>query len=249
MKKATIIFIIVVVCLALTIGNLKKYNYADGDEYSAGGARISDEVKDVEINWVDGKVNVITYDGDEIILSEEADRNLSEKKKLHWQLDGKTLRVQYARSGSFRISNMKKELTVKLPKTLTLDDLKIIVVSADVEAGNIDADELKIVTVSGEVKAACKDLTKVDAVTVSGDLNLQFVRAPEKIGAESVSGNVKISLPEDAGFKAEMDSVSGEVKGAFAMVRKGDDLYVYGDERCSIDVNTVSGNLILDKMK
>lgn len=51
MKKGwAVIFIIVVVALALTIGNLKTYKYADSDEYVAGGTHISDAVKDIEIN-------------------------------------------------------------------------------------------------------------------------------------------------------------------------------------------------------
>ena len=74
---------------------------------------------------------------------------------------------------------------------------------------------------------------------------LQFDRTPENVDAESVSGNVNIALPEGTGFKAEMDSVSGSVNSAFSVDRKGDDRYVYGDESCSIDVNTVSGNLSL----
>lgn len=50
---------------------------------------------------------------------------------------------------------------------------------------------------------------------------------------------VIIFLPEDTGFKAEMNSVSGSVKGSFAMEREGEDEYVYGDGRCEIDVNPV----------
>lgn len=248
MKKAAIIIVIVAVCLALTIGSLKRYNYADGDKYTAGGTRITDEVKDIEINWVDGKVSVVPYDGDDIILSEEADRNLTEKKKMHWRLDGKTLRVQYAGSGALRVTNMQKELTVMLPESLLLDDVKVIVVSAGVEAEGLNADKLEITTVSGDVKAACRRMNKVEAVTVSGELYLQFVNAPEKIDVESVSGNVSICLPEAAGFKLEMDSVSGDVSSEFSLERKDDDEYAYGDERCDIDVNTVSGNVWLDVM-
>ena len=59
---------------------------------------------------------------------------------------------------------------------------------------------------------------------------------------------VIIFLPEDTGFKAEMDSVSGSVRGYFAMERKGEDEYVYGDGRCEIDVNPVSGDLMLEKL-
>lgn len=248
-KAAAIIFIVVVVCLALTIGNLKTYRYADGDEYNAGGTHISDAVKDVEINWVSGKVNIVTYDGDDIVLSEESNGKLSEKNKMRWQLEGNTLRVQYAKSGLFRVNNISKELTVKLPKSLSLDDVNITVVSASVEAEISDADKLKIVTVSGEVAVDCKQTNEVKANAVSGGMVLRFERTPEKIETESVSGNVKIVLPEDAGFKMEFDSVSGSMNSAFSVERKADDEYICGDERCEIEVDTVSGSLMLDVMK
>ena len=250
MKKGwAVIFIIVVVALALTIGNLKTYKYADSDEYVAGGTHISDAVKDIEINWVAGKVNIVTYDGDDIVLSEESNRTISEKNKMRWQLDGKTLRVQYAQSGLFRVNNISKDLTVKLPKSLSLDDVDITVVSASVDAEILDADKLKIVTVSGAVTVDGERINEVKADAVSGSMLLRFERAPEKIDAESVSGNVKIVLPEDAGFKAEFDSVSGSMNSAFSMDRTGDDEYTCGDERCEIDVDTVSGGLVLDVIK
>ena len=250
MKKAgAIIFVVVVVCLALTIGNLKTYKYADGSKYTAGDARITDTVKDIEINWVAGTVNIVTYNGNDIVLSEESNGKLSEKKKMHWQMDGKTLRVQYAKSGSFGISNLNKDLTVKLPKSLSLDDVNITIVSASVEAEIPEADKLKVITVSGEVEVTCEQVNDVDASTVSGELALRFGRAPEKIEADGVSGNVKITLPEKSGFKVEFDSVSGGVNSAFSMERKDDDEYVCGDERCMIDVDTVSGNLMLDVTK
>ena len=250
MKKATaFIFVIVVVCLALTIGNLKTYKYANGDEYKAGGTHVSEVVKDLEINWVAGKVSIVTYNGDDIVLSEESNRQISEKNRMRWQLDGNTLRVQYAKSGLFRINNINKELTVKLPKSLSLDDVNITVVSASVDAEILDADKLKIVTVSGEAAVDCDRVNEVKADAVSGGMVLRFERVPEKIESESVSGNVKIVLPEDAGFKVEFDSVSGSMNSAFSMDRKSDDEYVCGDERCEIDVDTVSGSLMLDVMK
>lgn len=250
MKKGwTIIFIIVVVGLALTIGNLKRYKYDDGNQYAAGSTRIADKVEDIEINWVAGKVSVIAYDGDEIILSENADENLPEKKKMHWQLDGNTLRVQYVRSGIFNLNIANKELTVMVPESLLLDDVDITVVSARLDVEGICADQLKIETVSGSVKADCERVNEVKADAVSGSVVLQFEHAPEKIKVATVSGGVKIRLPKDAGFEVEMDSVSGRMNSSFSTKCVDDDTYVYGDGGCSIDVETVSGSLMLDELK
>lgn len=250
MKKGWIVAIIIVaVVLVLSSGRLNKYSYANGRDYTAGNAKISDKVGDIEINWVAGMVNIVRHDGDDIILTEETNRKLPEKKQMHWLLDGKTLRVQYIASGALSTTNMKKDLTVMLPKDLSLDNMSINVVSATVEVESLQADKLKINTVSGRVDAVCGRVNEVDANTVSGALCLTFNRAPEKITAGSVSGAVNIVLPEDAGFRAELDSVSGAVKSSFAMERKDKDLYVCGDESCRIDVNTVSGDLYIDELK
>lgn len=249
MKKAWIVVIIVAVVLVLSLGRMNKYSYAHGRDYTAGNARISEKVEDIEINWVSGKVNIMRHDSDDVILTEEADRTLPEKKQMHWLLDGKTLRVQYIASGERSTTNMKKGLTVMIPNDLSLDDVSINAVSASVEAEALQADKLKINTVSGWVDAECERVNEVEANTVSGTLSLAFDRAPEKITAGSVSGDVSIVLPEDTGFRAELDSVSGDVKSSLSMERKDKDLYVCGDEGCRIDVNTVSGDLSIDEMK
>lgn len=249
MKKGWIVVIVVVVVLALSLGRMNKYNYANGRDYTAGNARISEKVEEIEINWVSGKVNIMRHDGDDVILTEEADRTLTEKQQMHWLLDGKTLRVQYIASGARSTTNMNKALTVMLPNDLSLDDMRINAVSASVELEALQADKLRINTVSGQVDAECKRVNEMEANTVSGTLFLAFVRAPEKITAGSVSGDVNIALPEDSGFRAELDSVSGDVKSGLSMERKDKDLYVYGDESCRIDVNTVSGDLSIDELK
>ena len=248
-KRTAIIFIAVAVCLALVIGAIKRIGYADGDRYAAGNARISDEVKAIDINWVSGKVSVAAYDGDEILLTEEADRQLPEEKQMHWLLDGDTLRVQYTGPRAFRMNNAHKELTVLLPEDLLLDEVNINVVSAGLDVEDINAEVLHINTVSGQVRAECSRVEEAKANSVSGGVHLLFERAPGKITADSVSGSLKISLPGDAGFEAEMDSVSGRVNSSFDLERKDDDTYVYGNGRCRIDANTVSGKLTLDELR
>ena len=214
-KRTAIIFIAVAVCLALVIGAVKRIGYADGDRYAAGNARISDEVKAIDINWVSGKVSVAAYDGDEILLTEEADRQLPEEKQMHW----------------------------------LLDEVNINVVSAGLDVEDLNAEVLHINTVSGQVRAECSRVEEAKANSVSGGVHLLFERAPGKIKADSVSGSLKISLPGDAGFEAEMDSVSGRVNSSFDLERKDDDTYVYGNGRCRIDANTVSGSLTLDELR
>ena len=67
------------------------------------------------------------------------------------------------------------------------------------------------------------------------------------LDAGSVSGNVRISMPENAGFTADVDSVSGDISGTYPMQMNAKNRYIGGDGSCRISVNTVSGDIQLDK--
>lgn len=83
--------------------------------------------------------------------------------------------------------------------------------------------------------------------TTSGDAKMIFTAAPKNIEADSTSGDVTITLPEDiGGFKAELDSMSGELTSDFEISHNGD--YVqYGDRSIMIEMDTLSGDLHIKK--
>lgn len=282
MKKIAVILLVIALLAALTGCASVGYVYSNASRYTAGDARISDRVDELEINWVDGSVRIEYYNGDTIRLTETAKRDLNRDQQLHWWVDGDKLIVRYAASGTNIAFSLDKELTVQLPKSLELDAAKIAVASSIVEADGLnagritiqsasgrialrqsgEANEIKIDTVSGAAAVAVEDADElhlntasgevvVDALraeevklnTVSGRATLQFAEAPDTIDANSVSGNVTLRLPKEEGFTAKVDSLSGRVSGDG--VEKGEDRYVYGDEECRINVDTVSANVSL----
>jgi DUF4097 and DUF4098 domain-containing protein YvlB len=259
--------------------------YTDARHYTAGDARISQQVDKLDINWIDGTVYVEYYNGSDIRLSETCTRELTKDQQLHWYLDGKTLRVQYVAS-AVRISDgLDKQLTVLLPNDLRLKDAHIAVASAQVEADGLnarkikidsasgqvalrqlgEAEEIEVNTASGAVAVAVEnaELLKVNSAsgavivdalyaeeakltTVSGNITLQLANAPDRIKADSVSGAVRFILPGSMGFTADVDSLSGRVGGSLPLDRDDDD-YRYGNGRCRIEVDTVSGNVTFDE--
>lgn len=286
MKKIALPLLLIALCLLLCSCTSLGYVYPNGDEYTAGGTRIDSRVEDIDINWMDGMVNVAYHEGNEIVLQETAGRELSSDTQLHWRLDGKELTVQYAASGFRALPSLSKELTVLLPATLRLDDVKISVASAEVQADGIDADEivintasgrvalrqtghaekvtvstasggvavavadadqLTINTASGQVIADVYQADEVKANTASGAVVLQFARMPDEINLDSVSGNLTLQLPLEGGFTADVDTLSGAVRGNLPVKVQGDDRYVYGNGKCRIDVDTVSGNVKFDE--
>lgn len=273
MKKSTRILLIIGLILLLggcasrgsTGLSIGGYSYDDASRYTRGGATIRDGVKRLDISWIAGEVEIVYHRGSGVILSETASKRLSDDEELHWYLDGDTLRIKYAASG-YRggIVDPGKRLTVQLPEDVRLSDVTVNAVSArvyaeDLAAENVridsvsgrvvlhecSADDVTVGSVSGAVEVYALQLKKLTATSVSGSQTLQMSCVPESIRAEAVSGSVTICLPENAGFTANADSVSGSVKGSMPMTRSGD-RYTAGNGECRISVETVSGGIRFD---
>lgn len=274
MKKTTLILLLTALCLLLcschsgsgVTVNFGSYTYSDADRYTAGGGRIPGSASNIEINWLDGNVNIAYHDSDEIVLSETSPYRLSEESELHWLLDGTTLQVQYAASGFRTLSGLDKQLTVLLPDSLRPESIRVASASADVQtdgltagafsidtaSGNADlriasVDQLVINTVSGKVDMDCEQMNELIVDTVSAGLNLRLARTPDRIDVNAVSGSVTISLPDGAGFTADVSTVSGDVSGSLPTKHHGSQ-YTSGDGRCRIQISTVSGNIRFDAL-
>ncbi|MBQ2698210.1 MAG: DUF4097 family beta strand repeat protein [Clostridia bacterium] len=153
-----------------------------------------------------------------------------------------------AQSGFRSSANLNKELTVLLPEGMKLSDMDVNMVSADLRAENVQTDLLRINTVSGSVNLTAERADRVEVNSVSGDQRLRFERAPQRLDADAVSGDVTLLLPENAGFTAELDTVSGRVSGSMPMQKNGD-RYTHGDGASRIHVHTVSGDLQMDAIR
>lgn len=286
MKKLALILLFTALILMLCSCTSISYVYSNSNRYSSGEACITQRVEEIDINWTEGSVTVAYHNGDDILLSETASRNLKRNTELHWYVDGHKLYIQYAASGVRIPSNLNKKLTVLLPEDLRLDEVNISVASAKIEVDGIDADQfhlqsasgkislkqvnhsdaivletasgavsvtaentdkLSITSVSGKVTADVLQADEVKVTATSGSVKLQFSDVPDSIDASNVSGGVTICLPESAGFKAKLKSVSGTVRCQQDAQRSGNNTYTYGDGQCQISVDTVSGSLSIEK--
>lgn len=128
---------------------------------------------------------------------------------------------------------------------VAVDELELSSTSGAIVCENSTARELEMDTVSGSIRAA-GEFVKADAETVSGSIKLAFANVPQKIEVDGVSGSITISLPENAGFTARLDTVSGSLSCAFAGTL-GDDRVTVGDGSASYRFNTVSGSVNIEK--
>lgn len=231
MKKTALLLMLTALCLLLSSCTSLGYVYPDGDEYTAGGGRITERVEEIDINWLDGSVIVSYHDGDAIILREESDKQLDSDKELHWRLEGEKLQVKYAASGFRALPSLNKQLTVLLPESLRLDEAKISVASAQVEADGLQADEIHIQSASGQVA-------------------LRQAGYTEEIKVETASGGVAVAV-EDA-RQMKITTASGQVvvdarklKEAKAATASGTVVLQFAGEPDQISADSVSGNVTI----
>ncbi len=218
-------------CISCTQCGSNSLNYDHSELYTPGGTSITDPVESLSIDWVSGSVVIEQTDDSCISFSETANRPLSDTTALHWHRDHDgELNIQFARSGKFghkQLENLNKQLVVRVPRTMALDEINISSVSADVRLNNIRPDDLDLDMVSGSVLAV-------------------FDNLPKEINIECVSSDVTLLIPPSAGFTLSQHGVSCEFETDIPTV-KHDKKSIAGDGACDIDMECVSGKLTIRK--
>lgn len=210
------------------ISELAKNHIFDNDssyiEVNTSAEFDTDNILELDIEWIDGSVNLQYYDGEKIYIEE----NGNGKHPMCYKIDGTTLKIdEYRNKAKINIKTASKDLTIKLPLTYKANKIDISVVSASVAANGLN-------------------VGKLDFETVSGNGEFQFAVSPVEIDTESVSGEAKIILPEGVtGYSASWETVSGSlITNGFT---DNSNSARYGDGSVLIDGDSVSGNLIISK--
>ena len=228
-------------------------------EDSVAASELLTGIDEIEIHWLTGDVYLVESDEDGVNFQEDYTGNNEDYRMRYRVSDGK-LTIQPCKSKLFgSIDLPRKALTVFLPDTLTLDKITVETVSADVElmggsvdtlsinttSGNITgpgllAKEYELGTVSGDISltALPAGSSAIDCETVSGEVRISCTAHPDEIDFNSVSGNLRLTLPKGScRYTLDFSTVSGD--------RDTDRFISGGDETCDITAETVSGNVEL----
>ena len=145
-----------------------------------------------------------------------------------------------------------------------MTDLEIDVTSASVTGQELTARNCRLNSVSGSIllERCSFDFLEMDTVSggltlsgqanrleldgVSADMTLSLSQVPGEISSDTVSGHVQITLPADASFSAELDSVSGKLDCQFSTSKQGD-VYYCGQGGGAFSFDSVSGNVRIQK--
>ena len=208
-------------------------------------------------------------DGEEIVVTEHADRGIPAEYALLLEADN-TLRIRYS-NDVWGIDMPEKDLTVLLPRTVAenLTAVDLSGVSADFAVGKLTVrDAFSFDTTSGKLemqsmnapqaKATVSSVSgnveldgsfrEVKAGSTSGEIDLMLRNAPAAVEVSTVSGEVDVELPAGTGFTLDYSTVSGELECDFPLTKSVDGKFVCGDGACRMEIGTTSGSLSVERL-
>ena len=250
----------------------REWHHGDAldGSYTGGEIRVpAESITALSIDWVAGDVKIMVTDGEEIVVTEHADRGIPAEYALLLEADN-TLRIRYS-NDVWGIDMPEKDLTVLLPRTVAenLTAVDLSGVSANFAVGKLTVrDAFSFDTTSGKLemqsmnapqaKATVSSVSgnveldgsfrEVKAGSTSGEIDLMLRNAPAAVEVSTVSGEVDVELPAGTGFTLDYSTVSGELECDFPLTKSVDGKYVCGDGACRMEIGTTSGSLSVERL-
>ena len=227
-------------------------------------------IRNMEIEWASGAIVIKPMDITEIRISEEGVNQSSDP--MVWKVKDGKLVIQYSRNTDhdFGIGLLQgkdvKNLTIQVPRNWSCNSLEIDAASASLEVNDLTIREMEFDGASGtcifnnctvenlDLDTASGDvlfkgsLTQMECDAASANIILELTSIPKSLDLDTASGNLDLTLPEDAGFTVTMDTVSGEFTSDFTTTQRNGS-YVAGNGRCRIDVDAMSGCVMIRKVQ
>ncbi len=253
-KRACGVIFSVVFCFALAsfsagcfnLGG--KYSSYNSKAYSVGnGTAASNEVSEIEVDWVSGNVVVDVSDSvSEITFSETYSDADEEILRLHYCVQNQKLSLKFAESKAKLPPNFQKDLTITLPGA-ALDFLDIDIASGSVCVKNILAKEAEFDTASADVDLRNVTIGEVETDTASGKVEIRDAYLIE-LSVDTASGNVNITdstIQENLSVGTASGSVNiidSAVQDDLSTNTASGDICVSNTSFREANIDTVSGN-------
>ncbi len=187
MKKAfSFIALLLAAALLLTGCGFSVLRYEHAEKYSVGNANIKGTVENLEVDWLDGGVEIVYANQSQVTVSETAEKSLAESEQLRWWLDGTTLRVQYAEVGPKWIA-VEKQLTVTLPAGTVLKNARISCTSGCIQAAPFYGENVHFSATSGSIHTECA-ASSLNLYATTGNITLRG--AANTIGLSATTGRI-----------------------------------------------------------
>lgn len=150
------------------------------------------------------------------------------------QITTKNLKIENV-SGNINIIDVQSD------KEIEIDS-----VSGNLNAEQVETNNLEVDTVSSKINIS-GIINNIELDCVSSDIDLTMYVAPKLINCDTVSGNVKLLLPENEGFMATLDSVSGNISSNFEVTYTKKQI-VYKNATFIYKFDSVLGDVYINKL-
>ncbi len=120
----TSVFIFSGCSLAAKIVGKTYVSYPQASRFLVGETELDSAFEDLLIDWYGGSVYISEYDGDEVLLKETANKELSQDMQVHWAYFqssdyGDYYSIKYCKKGMWDLSDLKKDLVILIPSNYT----------------------------------------------------------------------------------------------------------------------------------
>lgn len=225
----------------------------------------AENVRELDIEWFSGEIKIYPGNTDRITVEEDGD--ISDKYAMVTRLDGDSLEIRFFQEERNVIglhSIPDKDLTITVPVDWYCESLEIETASASVEVCDLEIGEVEFSGASGSCEFDNCNVDVLDIGTASGDVrftgslnildcdaasaNLFAVlsNVPSRMDLDTMSGDLEVTLPKDAGFTLSMDALSENFNTDFEITHK-DGKLVSGDGSCRIRISALSGDVTIHK--
>ena len=237
---------------------LDRSGFGSGED-SVTASELLTGIDEIEIHWLTGDVYLVESDENGVSFQEDYTGN-QEDYRMQYRVSSGKLIIQPCRSRFFSSVDLpRKALTVFLPSGLTLKNITVETVSANVELMGGSTDTLTVSTTSGGIVGPGLPAAEYTFGTVSGNISLSALPAgdssitcetvsgevtidcnahPDEVSFNGVSGGLCLTLPEGScRYELDFETVSGD--------RVTDRFVSGGEDICRISAETVSGDVEL----
>lgn len=208
----------------------------------------------LDVAWANGSVVFEVWDEDKIGVFEYG------SSSMQWTKADGTLTIE-------SVDEDTDYMSICLPSAFAqrkLEELRIGVESADVMLYDVNASLLHASTVSGYLDInGCFDTAVISTisggVTLSGSINdvtfdsvsgavlFDFDSTLRSLRAESVSGIMTITIPEDLGFDLQFSGVSATLYSGWLDITAGKEFQTsYGDGEAALYLTSTCGEVFLE---
>ncbi len=210
------------------------YRYDDSGYTVGDGTVYAQELAELDIDWIDGKVEIVICQDAYASVSERVTGDVSESSRMRFRVseDGRTLSVKYLAPSTFfgGVENKKKDLIVRIPEKML----------PQMEA-------LRLKVVSSEVAVEAIPFSRISVEGVSGSVALGIDARTEEISVVTVGGSVTLFATGEPSFTLAYTTVGGGTPLLDFPHERVDGSYVCGDGTTAITVETVGGELNVKK--